>query len=359
MNKYLFLFVLGFILSGLLKPLLVFSQEITDPEAEYLRIRTVAFEGDYASAATDARKLVNAFPLYGDARVLLGRILAWQHDYKNATAVLDTLLKIEPDNADALSAKNDILLWSKDNTPVLTDLRADYSFDYFREPYTRFWQLFKTGMGHRFDWGPASATLNTGKIIIGEPAPASAIEFQVEAEAYPRLSEKNYAYLNYAFSPGKYFPGHKAAVEIWQVLPEGWSISAGMKYYYFDRNIFIAGTSLEKYLGKYWLSVKGFVYFKDNGPTTSGYFNARRYFNDNNWLQATLSTGTAPDEPFDIQADLMRLSANGIRIAYNGLLTPGITVRISTGYSIEEYAESLWRNRFDGGVSIIYAIKKK
>ncbi len=80
-----------------------------------MRIRTIAFEGDYETAAAAARKLVNAFPSYGDARILLGRILAWQKDFKQAAAVIDTLLATDPDNEDALSARRDISLWSKDN----------------------------------------------------------------------------------------------------------------------------------------------------------------------------------------------------------------------------------------------------
>ena len=128
---------------------------------------------------------------------------------------------------------------------------------------------------------------------------------------------------------------------------------------YFDRNIFIALASVEKYLGKYWLSLKGYLYFKDDGLTTSGYFNIRRYFNDINYLQLTLGAGTAPDEPFDIKTDLMRYSAYSIRIAYNVSLAPKLVMRIGTGYSYEEYEENIWRNRFEGNINFIYAIKMK
>ncbi|MCJ7449270.1 MAG: YaiO family outer membrane beta-barrel protein [Bacteroidales bacterium] len=359
MNRFLALVVFIFLLTGFSTPLLVYSQEIKDPEAEYLRVRTIAFNGDYAAAAAAARSLINAFPDYGDARILLGRILAWQKDYKQAAAVIDTLLLAEPNNADALSARRDISLWSKENTPVSTDIRAGYSFDSFTEPYNRFWQVFKAGAGHRFNWGPASAGLNIGNIRIGEPSPAIATELQLEAEAWPKLSDKNYAFLAYAFSPGTYFPRHRAALEVWQILPEGWALSAGLNYYYFDRNIFIAGLSVEKYLGRYWLSAKSFVYFKDDGPTASFYFNARRYFNDIDYLQLTLGTGTAPDEPFDVQTDIMRLSANSIRLFYNVMLINKLTMRIGAGYSREEYAEAIWRNRFEGNINFIYAIKMK
>lgn len=357
MRKFL-VYVL-FLIPGILYTLPVFSQNNIDPEAEYLRIRTIAFDGDYTSAASAARKLVNAFPAYGDARILLGRILAWQKDYATAAAVIDTLLQTEPDNVDALAVRKDISLWSKDNSPVATDIRAGYFFDTFSEPYTRYWQVFKAGAGHRFKWGPASAGINAGNIIIGDPSPKTATELQFEIEAYPSISKKNYAYLSYAYSPGTYFPQHRAAVELWQVLPSAWALSAGLNYYYFDRNIYLALASVEKYLGKYWFSLKGLVYFKDDGPTTSFYINARRYFNDKDYFQITVGTGTAPDEPFDIQTNLTRLSANSIRLACNVSVTRKLVMRLNTGYSREEYAESLRRNRFEGGVNFIYAIKMK
>ena len=276
MSKYLLIY--GLLIAGLLNSIPVLSQKADDPESEYLRIRTMAFDGDYATAAAAARTLVNEVPSYGDARILLGRILAWQKDYKNAAAVIDTLLLTEPDNQDALAARRDITLWSKESSPVSTDIRAGYFFDTFSEPYSRYWQVFKAGAGHRFNWGPAAAGINIGNLNTGDPEYISATEVQFEVEAYPQITKKNYAYLAYAYSPGTYFPQHRAAVELWQVLPAGFAISAGLNYYYFDRSAYIALASVEKYLGKYWLSAKVFVYFKDDGPTTSLYLYARRYF---------------------------------------------------------------------------------
>ena len=356
MNRYPVLIVLIALVSNTIQ---VFSQDTINPESEYQRIKIIAFDGDYTTAAAAARNLVNRYPSYGDARILLGRILAWQKDYVNAGKVIDTLLLKEPGNKDALSAKSDIVMWSRENTPVSTDLRAGYSFDSFREPYSRFWQVFNVGAGHRFKWGPACAGLNIGNIRIGEPSPSSASELQIEAEAWPRISDKNYAYLAYAYSPGSYFPRHRAAAEVWQILPAGWAISAGLNYYYFDRSAFIALASVEKYVGKYWLSLKGFVYFKDIGTRASIFLNARRYFNDKDYLQITLGTGAAPDEPFDIQTNLMRLNANTARLAYNLSVTHKLMMRIGAGYSREEYRETTWRNRFEGNINFIYAIKMK
>jgi len=132
-----------------------------------------------------------------------------------------------------------------------------------------------------------------------------------------------------------------------------------MNYYYFNRNIYIGLASVEKYMGRYWMSLKGYFYFKDQGVTTSEYFTIRRYFTDINYFQLTLGTGTAPDEPFDIRTDLMRYSAYSVRAAYNVALAKRLVMRIGTGFSYEEYQNNIWRNRFEGNIDFVYAIKMK
>lgn len=348
---------MGVLLSFFLFPVVIFSQVRSDPESEYIRIRTMAFNGEYKKAGGEARVLVNAFPDYGDARILLGRILAWQRNFVEALAVIDTLLSSEPDNPDAISARNDITLWLKESTPVSTEIKAGYFFDTFSQPYGRFWQIFNVGAGHKFDWGKGSAGINIGHLNSNGTPSVRANELQFEAEVWPRITSKNYAFASYAFSPGSYFPHHRAAFEIWQILPAGWALSAGLNYYYFDKSIFIAGASAEKYLGKYWFSAKEYFYFKENGITTSFYLNGRRYFGDTDFLQATFGIGSAPDEPFDIQTDLMRLSAYSLRFAYNFSITPKIILRVGAGYSREEYVENYWRDRFEGGINFVYSIK--
>ncbi len=364
MNRFfylsLFLLVsLGFICPGALK-----GQVIADPEAEYQRIRSLALSGNYSEAVSDARRLVNEFPSYGDARILLGRIHAWQEEYDVAEAIIDTLLMTEPENEDALSALKDIKRWSRNENESKalpdTDIRTSYLFDTFsKPPYNRFWQVARLGAGHHFSWGLATVGVNVGNVILGEPADINETEWQLETEAWPKLTKHNYAFISYAYSPGIYFPKHRAALEIWETLPAGWALSAGVNYYYFNSNIFIASLSAEKYLGNYWLAAKGYFYFKDIGITTSLYLNARRYFNKNDYIQVTLGTGTAPDEPFNIASDLERLGSKSIRLSYFDQISQRWSLRIGAGYSYEEYAEGSYHNRFEGVAGLIYVIRMK
>lgn len=338
---------------------MLLSQTVTNPEEKYARIRSLAFDGNYAEAEPAARQLVREYPEFGDARVLLGRIIAWQGRYDEAAAVIDTLLATEPGNSDALSALTDIRRWSRDRSQQVTaptDIRAGYMFDTYSEPYKRFWQVYTLGAGHRFSWGTAVASVNYGRITVGQPSATSGGDFQFAAEAWPELSRNNYAYVAYAYSDGPWFPRHRAALELWQSLPAGLAVSAGVNYYYFDHDIFLGTVSLEKYLGKYWFSGRAYFHFKDIGVTTSFFLNARRYLETTDYLQLTLGTGTAPDEPYDIITDLERQKASSVRLTWFNQVSSWWSFRIGAGYSYEKYSATSYRNRFEGNIGIIRGI---
>ena len=383
----------------------------------------MAHNGNLVKAETAAVALLDSFPDYGDAWILLARIYCWQEKYEPARLILDSLILKEPANSDAIEARIDLALWTGENdlaieladrilstdpanTSVLdkknrakaaletvvdttrtkispvkdslsinqpgtigarnleksgkTDLRAGYYFDTFSEPYNRFWQVFQAGASHLLSFGRIIGGINIGNLhtkTFGESAKATEIQF--EAEAYPIISQTDYTWLAYAYSPGMYFPTHKASAEYWHTFKYGWVASAGMRYYYFNRNIFIGTFSIEKYYKSWWFSPRVYIYFKDIGVTTSLYLTARKYFNDINWLQLTAGYGTAPDEPFDIATYLDRQSALSLRLAYYTSITNDLFLRAGVGYSREEYAESLQRNRFEGSLNLIYVLNKR
>ncbi len=132
MNRRFILLIIILVSTKIYVSVPLLSQEKQIPKENIARIRVLAFDGKLDTAAADARKLVNNYPSYGDARILLGRILAWQKNYADAAAVIDTLLMTEPSNADALSAKRDILTWSKENTTGLNSFKGRILFDTFR-----------------------------------------------------------------------------------------------------------------------------------------------------------------------------------------------------------------------------------
>ena len=98
---------------------------------------------------------------------------------------------------------------------------------------------------------------------------------------------------------------HRAAAEIWQTLPRGFSLSAGVRYFYWDQSFTFLTFSAEKYAGNYWFSLRNYLFFKDYGVSASWYLSARRYFATRyDHLTITLGYGTAPDEPVVVVSDL-------------------------------------------------------
>ena len=68
MKRYLILSFLSVLILGFVRVFPAVAQSGTNPESEFQRIRDIAFSGDYSNAAAEARKLVNRYPSYGDAR---------------------------------------------------------------------------------------------------------------------------------------------------------------------------------------------------------------------------------------------------------------------------------------------------
>ena len=353
-----------------------------DPEAAYDSVRVLAFEGHLQEAETMARDLVREKPGYGDAVVLLARIIAWQERYQESLELLDSLLEEQPGHDDALKARETISGWlqsarqaddhhagipalrqtgvdsmtveSADTSARGVDIFLGYSFDVFNKPYSRFWQIFRTGVFYNTGAGPVLGTVNFGNLHAGTDPRTMETGIQLQGEFWPRISEKSYAWLAYAYSPFDYFPRHRASAEYWYSTGKGWVLSAGASYFYFDRNIVIPSFSVEKYISRYWFSAKTYLHLKDAGTSASLFLTARRYSNDTDYFQLGAGAGTAPDEPWDLAADLERQQAFSFKLAYNKKLSDNITLKLSAGYSREEYNNDLWRNRYETFVNLIY-----
>ncbi len=354
-----------------------------DPIAAFDTIRTIAFEGRLADAEIMARQLVMDTPGNGDAVVLLARIIAWQERYNAAIEMLDSLLIEQPEHEDAKIARITINRWlqsssvrdsltadtavlqanddelktkiGNDTTANPIDTHIGYNFDTFSQPYLRFWQIFSAGAEYKTGIGPVLWTLNYGNMHADVDEKIDKSSIQVQGEFWPKISKRTYAWLAYAYSPFTYFPIHRAAAQYWYNLNKGWVLSAGASYYYFDRNILIPSIAVEKYVSNYWFAAQTYIHLKEAGTTTSVFLKARGYFDDINYIQLTAGAGTAPDEPWDIAADLDRQNAIAFKLTVNKKISDRFTVKCSAGYSHEEYINEQWRNRYEAFIRLIYS----
>jgi len=366
--------------------------EESNPEQEFARMRELAGEGDYNAAKKIGYALLDENAEYFDAALYLARIHGWEQNFDSAYMVLDEVIAKSPELYEAYETCADLAYWENnmerldscasraaaiepDTAGVFerykmalrqarpqskkTELFGFYSYDHFSLPYVRNWHMLTAGAEVPFKYGTLVPSLNGGYQATAE---APATDLQINLDAYLILGKSTYSLLGYGFSPNgevDYFPGHRAAAEVWQSLPLGFALSAGLRYFYWDQNFTFLTFSAEKYAGNYWFSFRNYLFFKDYGVSGSYYLSARRYFDTKyNYLTLTLGYGTAPDEPIDVVSDLERLNALSARIEFSKKITPAIRLLTMVGYAWEEYADQEYRNRIDFRVGAYFAIIK-
>ena len=363
-----------------------------NPEDEFARMRELAAAGDYNGAKKIGYDLLEQNGEYFDVALYLARVHGWESRFDSAFLVLDEVIARDPELYEAYETCADLAYWENNMERLETCARqagelkpdsaglfdryrlalqqsrpqsrqpeifAHYSYDHFSVPYTRNWHMLTAGGELPFKHGILVPSLNGG-ISAGDAAPNT--DIQVNMDAYLTLGRLNYALLGYGFSPNganDYFPGHRAAAELWQQLPLGFALSAGLRYFYWDRNFTFLTISAEKYAGNYWFSFRNYLFFKDYGISGSYYLSARRYFDTKfNYLTLILGYGTAPDEPIVVISDLDRLNALSCRVEYSKRISPLVRLYSMVGYAWEEYADQQYRHRIDVKAGAYFSIIK-
>lgn len=362
------------------------------PEAGFALMREHASENRYASAKSIGHRIMDENPDYFDVALYLARIYGWEAKYDSAYMILEDVLSKEPDLFEAHETLVDLAYWENDwakleeyasralelepDSPLimekqllakyqqgskqdLPELFLFYSYDHFSKPYVRNWHMLTAGGNIPLKMGTLSPYVNGG-YHAGVDNPST--DIQLNLDGYLNLGKKNYAMAGYGFSPDgavNYLPGHRAAAEIWQVLPKGFALSAGLRYFYWDQHFTFLTFSAEKYAGDFWFSFRNYLFFKDYGVSGSYYLSARRYFEDKfNYLSLTVGYGTAPDEPLLVVSDLDRLRAMSGRVEYSKQINHILRLNVMTGYSYEEFDVNEYRHRFDLRAGFYIRIKK-
>ena len=349
----------------------------------YEEARNLAFNGDRAKARQLCRAiLANGFD--SDVALLLGRTYAWDGKYDSTRIVLNEVLSRNPNNMDALDAFVDVEYWSENydkaieycdlalkKAPYSEDfllkkarilhsnekyreavttledfiqkfpgqaealkklqeyrpdamknkLKISYTLDFFDKDFNRDpWQLTAFSYGRKTKLGSVIARVNMAQRF-GDTG------FQYELDAYPKISENNYVYLNYGFSKSSVFPENRFGVELYHNFPKSFEGSIGMRQLYFSSsNVSIFTATLGKYVSNYWISLRSYVTPGSDGTSVSGQLQARRYFSDpENYIGLRLGYGVSPDDNqnlVDINSkSRLTLKTRSIRMEYNHIIS--------------------------------------
>lgn len=236
------------------------NQQVVDLDKMFKRARDLAFQGNRKEAIEICIKILKIKPEYHDARILLGRLYAWDKEYDNARNELHQVIQDKPGHLDARQ-----LLERIQYTHQLFKMSLRYRYDHFDRGKRNYgpWHMFSFDLSKKMKWGSIIARTNYANRSFGSSAKSGT---QFELDLYPRITKGFYAYLNGGYSSSSIFPKYRFGGELYKSLPFSFEISAGIRYLDFlSTQVYIYTGYLGKYYKNYWFSFRPFFTSKPSG----------------------------------------------------------------------------------------------
>jgi YaiO family outer membrane protein len=335
-----------------------------DADVAVLLARTYAWDGQYDSARVVLAEVLKIYPTHWDALDAISDVQYWDEkypeairycdiilakdagdehfllkkakilnameQYDQAVEQLERLLEKNPANADARNKLSTIRISQQKNRVKLA-----YTFDYFEKEANRDpWHLVALSYNRKTSLGSVIGRVNMAERF-------GTKGFQYEADAYPSISENNYAYLNVGFSQLSIFPKFRTGAEWYHSFPKAFEGSLGLRALYFtSSSTYIFTGSVGKYAGNYWISLRSYVTPSSTGTSVSGSIQTRRYFSDpENYIGLRLGYGVSPDDRSygDGTSTYLTLKSQSARVEYNHLFHKVWTANIGFSLSNEEF----------------------
>ena len=214
--------------------------------------------------------------------------------------------------------------------PTIT-VATDFSYVSFSGA-TDPWRLASASLSRRTAAGSLIARVNYADRF-------ATTGVQVEADAYPRLNDDVYLYLNAGYSGAAIFPEWRFGGEAFTSLPGAWEASVGFRQLRFGgAPVTLFTGAVGKYIGNYWLSLRPYLRQKEHGLSASAGLTARRYFEDgDHWVGAAASYGSSPTDRITPDA-IGRTHALSLSVNGSTGLAPRVLATWTLGHDAEELA---------------------
>ena len=273
------------------------------------------------------------------------RILHSSEKYGDAVNTLEALIQMNPTNAEALKKLQEYRLDVMKNR-----IRLNYTIDHFDKSFNRDpWQVLALSYGRKTKLGSVIARVNMAKRF-GDTG------FQYEIDAYPKISENNYGYLNYGFSQSSVFPDHRFGAEIFHSFPKAFEGSLGMRTLFFgSSDVTIYTGSVGKYISNYWISLRSYVTPGTTGTSVSWQLQMRRYFSDpENYIGLRLGYGVSPDDNRNLidSSQKLTLKTRSARMEFNHIINQVWIINPAAAWGSEELKSGSFSGYYTFDISI-------
>lgn len=174
---------------------------------------------------------------------------------------------------------------------------------------------------------------------------------QGELESYINHTAKWYSFVNIGAANSLVFPKYKASYSLFHNIRGGWEAELGGRWLYFDTLSAISGVaSVSKYIGDFWLNLRGFMIFVGDKQYTAVNLTARQYLNNKtDFFFTTLGYGNSPDEfsrAFQL-GTTVAYRTYSIGAGYRKMFNYRNMVTLSGSWFNQRIAETRYRNQYD------------
>jgi YaiO family outer membrane protein len=302
---------------------------------------------NYAKAIEYCDLALKKDPKNEDFLFKKAKILRSNEKYEEAVATLEGLISINGSNAEALKKLQEYRLDVMKNR-----IKLNYTIDQFDKSFNRDpWQVVALSYGRKTKLGSVIARVNMAKRF-GDTG------FQYEMDAYPKISENNYGYLNYGFSQSSVFPDHRFGAELFHSFPKAFEGSLGMRTLFFgSSDVTIFTGSVGKYISNYWISLRSYVTPGTTGTSVSGQLQMRRYFSDpENYIGLRLGYGVSPDDNQNLvnsdSSSRLKLNTRSIRLELNHIINHLWIINPAAAWGSEELTSGSFSGYYTFDISI-------
>lgn len=301
----------------------VFAQKGIDADASFLQARDIAFDGHWEIARDSLEHLLEVYPNYTDAKILIGKTYSWNGKYDEARKHFNRITSIEKEQKDAWLAAIKNEMYAKNlNTALglankaLIHLKRDTEIQQLKNQLVEdlnkklpIQDIMKeeNKEGNTKNQIAVSSDLEVFDIVF-DPMYQTTIEYQrqtkygkilprityaqrfnsigtqFELDGYPTISKTFHGYFNFGYSNSVIFPKHRVGMELYAELPKAFEVSLGARHVSFNNtNASILTGSLGMYRGNYYVSARPYVSARNDGQIGwAGTIMARKYGRDGN-----------------------------------------------------------------------------
>ncbi len=277
------------------------------------------------------------------------KILNSMRQYSEAQVAVDKAITIDKNNSEARSLANRIKENSASNRISIT-----YDYVAFDKQFGDPWHLASFDYGMRTGIGTVIARVNYARRFAEDGV-------QYEIEAYPRISNTFYSYVNFGYSENVgIFPEYRGGFSLYANLPNSYEGELGIRYLKFTGDpTFIYTASLGKYYKSWLFTGRTYLTPGNFTKTISASYNlsARYYFGTaDDMLGGNVGYGISPDDRLNsIQLDnTIRLISYKAGLLYKKKISRFSVLTLDASWVNQEYLPNTNGNQYQFSIGWLY-----